>query len=279
MELTGVPIEYRNFKNLVDLDLSYNLLHGSMPPELGEGNWTSKLKRFFLSSNRFNGTVPESYSNLTALEHFTFDLNIGMCSDTVAPFMPEIIGVLPGTLLPRVCPISKGPENVQHDDVNAFDGRNISRDDPYNFRHPLDRGVDTVTYCGPHADPQPVSCCCYPMISDHNPDPDPNPHPKVPCVYETLVPPAVRARVASGALNISWLYPAQGTLAVRDGVPNLKEMTRYERREHREAGYPFEYLPLKDSNGNLIEFHDLSGLDGLVNMWNDNQHPKGFRVN
>ena len=254
MELTGIPEEYQDFENLEDLDLSYNLLHGTMPSVLGDkGTLKNKLKRFFLSSNRFNGTVPESWANMTQLQKLTFDLNIGMCSDTIAPHPPSVIGVLPGTLLPRVCPLSKGPENALHDDM-PLPGDQVARDSPYNHRHPLDRGIDTVTYCGPSADPQPV-----------------------PCRYETLVPPRLRARAAQGLTNISWLYPAQGTLAIRNGVPTLTEMTRYERREHREAGYPFEYLPIL-INGKPAEEASTAGLDGIVNMWNDNQKQHGYRT-
>ena len=30
-------------------------------------------------------------------------------------------------------------------------------DDPNNHRHPMDKGIGDVTYCGPHAFPLPVA--------------------------------------------------------------------------------------------------------------------------
>jgi hypothetical protein len=158
-----------------------------------------------------------------------------------------VIGILPGTLLPRVCPVSKGPENALQDDMTPPENI-VTRQDENNNRHPMDRGIDRVTYCGPLADPQPV-----------------------PCRYETLVPAVLRNRTD---LNITWLYPSRGTLAIKNGLPTLTEQTRYERREHREAGYPFEWLPLL-KNGQPIALAASAGLDGQVNMWNDNQRLKG----
>jgi len=45
----------------------------------------------------------------------------------------------------------------------------------------------------------------------------------------------------------------------------------------RQAGYPFEYLPII-INGQPAQEASTAGLDGIVNMWNDNQHHKGFRI-
>ena len=56
--------------------------------------------------------------------------------------------------------------------------------------------------------------------------------PQIPCAYETLVPEAVRSH---DNLTIQWVYPSAGTIATRDGVPDIAEQTRYERREHREV--------------------------------------------
>jgi len=65
-----------------------------------------------------------------------------------------------------------------------------------------------------------------------------------------------------------------GTLAVRDGQYDIREQTRYDRREHREAGYPFEWWNASGTSGLATR----AGLDGIVNMWNDNQRPSGFTI-
>jgi len=247
IELTGIPEEYSAFQKLEDLDLSFNLLHGTIPSSLGNVN---SLKKLYLSSNRLNGTIPESFASMSALEMLAFDLNVGMCSNTTAPHPPEHIGILPGTIYPNTCPVSKGPDNAMLDDM-APPGDEVLWDDPNNHRHPMDKGIGDVTYCGPHAFPLPI-----------------------PCAYETLVPEAVRSH---DNLTIQWVYPSAGTIATRDGVPDIAEQTRYERREHREAGYPFEWLPL-EWEGKADELASAAGLDGLVNMWNDNQRPYGYRM-
>jgi len=247
VELTGIPEEYTGFQSLQDLDLSYNLLHGTIPSSL---SGISSLQKLYLSSNRLNGTIPESFATMGNLTTLMFDLNVGMCSNTTGPHPPEHIGILPGTLYPNTCPVSQGPPNAILDDM-APPGDLVSWDDINNNRHPLDRGIGDETYCGPHAKPDPV-----------------------PCLEETLVPEAVRNRTN---LTITWVYPPDGTLALRDGVPAITEQTRYERREHREAGYPFEWLPL-EWGGVPDELSSLAGLEGLVNMWNDNQRPHGYRI-
>ena len=53
------------------------------------------------------GTIPESFASMSALEMLAFDLNVGMCSNTTAPHPPEHIGILPGTIYPNTCPVSK----------------------------------------------------------------------------------------------------------------------------------------------------------------------------
>jgi len=266
IELTGIPKEYGNFLSLVDLDLSYNLLHGPIPSNLSKA---PKLERLFLSSNRLNGTVPESFATMTSLTTLTFDLNPGICSNTTGPYPPEHIAILPGTLYPKTCPPSKGPvsysstrvsesqshfydthvvheaqsnRTVVHEGQNTGWNITVLRDDRH--RHPLDIGVENETYCGPHASPDPI-----------------------PCIFENLVPAVVRNR---SDLSITWVYPSTGTLAVRDGQYDIAEQTRYGRREHREAGYPFEWLPLV-WNGVPDELASEAGLDGILNMWNDNQ--------
>merc|ERR1712166_188830 len=74
------------FPSLVDLDLSYNVLHGTIPPCLAN---LSKLESLWLASNRFRGTVPVEFANLPVLKNLSVELNLPICSDTVGAQPPE----------------------------------------------------------------------------------------------------------------------------------------------------------------------------------------------
>jgi len=232
------------FQSLEDLDLSYNVMHGTIPANLST---ITSLKRLWLASNRFRGTVPAELSRLTSLTNLSVELNLPMCSNTTAPQPPEHIQIIPGITGANTCPFSQGPPNLDIDDASNIPGSPSSWDSPNNHRHPLDKGFENWTYCGPHATPAPERC-----------------------EEARLIPAEVRSLPN---LTVTWTYPPQGTLAVSGDSSNagydVTQQNRHHRREHRDALYPYQYLIPAS------ELASESGLSGTVNMWNDKQWPYG----
>jgi protein brassinosteroid insensitive 1 len=71
--LTGViPDAFSNCSKLESLDLSLNLINGSLPASLGElGN----LRDLIMWQNELEGEIPSSLSNMHKLEHLILDYN------------------------------------------------------------------------------------------------------------------------------------------------------------------------------------------------------------
>ncbi|XP_039173755.1 receptor-like protein EIX2 [Eucalyptus grandis] len=70
---SGLPNQFRDFKELECLDLSSNLISGSIPANLVE---LSSLKELFLYDNKLNGTISESIGRLFNLK--TLDLGYNL---------------------------------------------------------------------------------------------------------------------------------------------------------------------------------------------------------
>lgn len=244
-QTTYTTYNLNGFQSLEDLDLSYNVLHGTIPANISMN--MPSLKRLWLASNRLEGTVPSDLSQLSSLTNLSIELNLPMCSNTTGPQPPEHIQIIPGTTGANTCPFSQGPPNLDIDDASNIPGSPSTWDSPNNHRHPLDKGFANWTYCGPHATPAPQRC-----------------------ELSRLVPAEVRALPN---LTLTWSYPRQGTYAVsgNDGTAgyDIIQQNRYHRREHREALYPYQYLIPQS------ELASEAGLFGTVNMWNDKQWPYG----
>ena len=75
-QLTGsIPPEIGNLTNLTYLNLRSNQLTGSIPPEIGN---LTNLTRLWLNDNQLTGPIPPEIGNLTNLERLI--LYYGECS-------------------------------------------------------------------------------------------------------------------------------------------------------------------------------------------------------
>ncbi|KAL4605853.1 hypothetical protein ACB092_09G059800 [Castanea dentata] len=67
--LTGsISVEVGTLSKLTHLDLSHNLLTGTLPPSFGN---LTRLVKFDISSNFINGSIPKELGNLTNLTYFS----------------------------------------------------------------------------------------------------------------------------------------------------------------------------------------------------------------
>uniref|UniRef100_A0A2N9EG60 non-specific serine/threonine protein kinase n=1 Tax=Fagus sylvatica TaxID=28930 RepID=A0A2N9EG60_FAGSY len=78
-------LSFRSFPNLLTLDLSYNLLYGPIPQELGI---LSSLSELDLSSNNLTHAIPTSLGNLSNLR------NLYLCENQLSGSIPQELGML-----------------------------------------------------------------------------------------------------------------------------------------------------------------------------------------
>ena len=93
------------------MDLSWNNLTGSIPPELGDLSETHSIN---LSGNHLTGSIPEKFSNLKAIE--SLDLSHNMLIGKIPPRMIELNNLAVFTVATMTCPVSfqKGRLSLQH---------------------------------------------------------------------------------------------------------------------------------------------------------------------
>ncbi|KAL8126729.1 hypothetical protein AgCh_013852 [Apium graveolens] len=87
LNLSGaLPVEFANLTDLLEIDLSRNLLYGSIPSAFGR----LRVKFLSLLGNRIYGLIPPEIGNVITLEELDFEDNL-----LVGP-LPENLGKLTG---------------------------------------------------------------------------------------------------------------------------------------------------------------------------------------
>jgi hypothetical protein len=70
-----IPLELGSLTTTLryGLDLSWNTLSGSLPPQIGSLKFLESLD---VSHNHLSGNIPQSLIDMTSLDHFNFSFNL-----------------------------------------------------------------------------------------------------------------------------------------------------------------------------------------------------------
>ena len=86
----SIPPEIGHLSSLKEMYLDANALSGMIPSELGK---LSKLEWLRLGHSELTGAIPESFLQLDRLKHFHFEMTAGLCAPGITDFVTWLQGI------------------------------------------------------------------------------------------------------------------------------------------------------------------------------------------